>query len=104
MNSIRPARSTTGAKRGEGKGCRFARRQIERHRRWLPAQPFASEMHFNFRIALFLFIGVVGVKGGHGAARMTAVKSELQTLKSALDSFHMDTGFYPAGTNGLATS
>ncbi len=50
-------------------------------------------------IAVVLLI-VVNPERGRGAARMTAAMTELQSLKSALDSFHVDNGFYP-GTNGL---
>jgi len=37
----------------------------------------------------------------HGGFSSSGARSPLASIKTALDSFQVDTGYYPAGTNGL---
>ena len=52
-------------------------------------------------LAVLAAIVIPKFSGRSQQAKETAAKSQISSIEMALDAFEVDTGFYPAGNNGL---
>ena len=52
-------------------------------------------------VAVILLSVITPKHGSFARGPFTSVRSQISTLKTALDLFRADNGFYPTGTNGL---
>ncbi len=54
-------------------------------------------------IGILAALVVPKIMGRSEQARMTAARADLSGIKTALDAFEVDNGFYPKGKNGLSS-